>query len=201
MKQEKVFLECLEASEPNPQNTDLSEIQVFQENQKKLFPGPYWYTLMQTATKYSSSFLGPSLTSSLFFIAVIFQGLHWGSLQIYPSNVVARGRGSSLYYFHVEPCWKKYKPKVNSDTKRLCSWILPRRRRERGYLKHARILYQRPHSIAELRKEPQAFQLSVHCLNLLYQFCEHLSYTGVAHLPLPIYPGCKLHHRSIYIKA
>lgn len=35
--------------------------------------------------------------------------------------------------------------------------ILPRRRRERGYQKHARISYQKPHSIGELGKEPQGF--------------------------------------------
>lgn len=34
----KGFLECLAKSEPNPQNTELSEIQVFQKNQKEAVP-------------------------------------------------------------------------------------------------------------------------------------------------------------------
>lgn len=94
----KGFLECLVGSDPNPWNPNLSEMKVFQENQRKLSPRAHWCALMQMQTpmKRNLCFLGPSLSSSLFFIVVILPGLYWGSLYMYLSNVQARGRGNSF---------------------------------------------------------------------------------------------------------
>lgn len=77
----KSFLECLVGSDSNPWNRCLKQ-KFFQENQRKLRPRSPWYTLMQLqmSMKPNWCFLGPSVSSSFLFIAVIIQGLYWGSL-------------------------------------------------------------------------------------------------------------------------
>lgn len=149
---------------------------------------------MQTPTKYNSYFLGPSLASSLFFIAVIFQGLYWGSLQMYPSNTVVRGRGSSFYW-----CWKKYKPNVNPDTKRLCSWYCQGEEEKEGIKNVPEFLIRdhTPQQSQERSFKPFGFQSTA--LTFYTTFVNPWEWH--IHLSLSIYSACKLHHRSIYVKA